>query len=145
MTSGQRAVDSAGKTILAITGAATVRPAIYKMIMGVSGTPADNALTWAAQRSTAAGTSTAVTPRPLDTGDPASITASGQNHSGEPTYTSGILLFYMALNQRATYTWQALDAIDMLKVPATASNGIGLYPTHASFTGNSDACIYFEE
>jgi len=122
-----------------------VRPSIYKMIMGVSGTPADNALTWAAQRATAAGTSTAVTPRALDSGDPASTTSAGQNHTVEPTYTSTIILFYMALNQRATYTWQAIDPLDGLKVPATASNGIGLYPTHASFTGNSDASIYFEE
>jgi hypothetical protein len=141
---GLRAVNAAGKTILGLTGGTTIRPRIYDMLLGSSATPADNAIQWFLQRSTAAGTSTAVTPTALDPGDPAATATAGQNHSAEPTYTAGAILFHLALNQRATHRWIA-DPNGPLVIPAVANNGIGLYPVNASFTGNVDATIYFEE
>lgn len=112
--------------------------------IGSAATPADNAIEWFLQRHTAAGTSTAVTPAAIDPGDPASTTSSGENHTVEPTYTSGAILWRLALNQRASHT-VIFDPNAGLKAPATANNGITAYPVHASFTGLVSACFHFEE
>lgn len=141
---GQAAVASPTKTLLGLTGGTAIRPGIYDLYVGSSATPADNAILWYIQRSTAAGTSTATTPTPLDSGDPAATATAGYAHSAEPTYTSGKILFHLALNQRATHR-AILDPNGALLVPATGSNGLGLYPVHASFTGNVDATIFFFE
>jgi hypothetical protein len=73
---GQRAVASPTRTLLGITGATTLRPWVYDFYLSASAVPADNSILWYIQRSTAAGTSTAVTPQALDQ-DPASTTALG--------------------------------------------------------------------
>jgi hypothetical protein len=141
---GQRAVASPTKTLLGLTGGTTVRPFVYDMLFGSSAAPADNAILWYVQRYTAAGTSTAVTPTAIDPADPAASSTSGQNHTVEPTYTAGAILFHLALNQRASHRWIA-DPNGPLTIPASANNGLGLYPVHASFTGNVDAVIHFAE
>lgn len=140
----QDPVASPTKSTLGITSATTIRPEIYDVLLGSSATPADNAINWRAQRYTAAGTNTARTPSPLDPGDPASLASGAVTHTAEPTYTSGLILFSLALNQRASHRWVA-DPRGPMKMPATASNGIGFYPVHASFTGNTDITVYFCE
>jgi hypothetical protein len=114
------------------------------MLFGSSATPADNALAIYLQRFTAAGTSTAYVPPPLDPGDPAATAVAGITHTIEPTYTSAKVVFHLGLNQRASHRWIA-DPRGPLKMPATASNGLGCYYVHASFTGNVDTCVYFNE
>jgi hypothetical protein len=114
------------------------------MIFGSSATPADNALAIYVQRFTAAGTTTAYTPPPLDPGDPACTAVAGVTATIEPTYTANRILFHLGLNQRASHRWIA-DPRGPLKMPATASNGLGVYYVHASFTGNVDTCVYFNE
>jgi len=116
---------AATKTIVAITGGTTVRPAVYDLVLSNFATPADNSAQWQVRRSTAAGTSTAVTPSPLDSGDPASTTVAGQTHTVEPTYTASVFLLDVAVNQRATFRWVAAPNSEFV-VPATASNGIGI-------------------
>lgn len=140
----QSAVASPTKTLLGITGGTAIRPWIYDLWIGASSTPADNSIVWYIQRSTAAGTSTAYTPPPIDPGDPACTTTAGVAHSAEPTYTANKILFHLALNQRASHRAQ-FDPDGPLMVPATSNNGLGLYPVHASFTGNVDATIHFAE
>lgn len=141
---GSQTVASPTDTTLGITGGTTVRPIVYEVLIGSTSTPADNALEHYIQRSTAAGTATSVTPTPLDSGDPASTTAAGENHTAEPTYTSALILFRLALNQRASHRWIA-DPDGGLIVPATANNGLGLYTVHASATPDVSACIHFQE
>ena len=141
---GQRAVASPTKTLLGITATTAIRPNVFDMYLGSSATPADNALLWYIQRSTAAGTSTAVTPQALDPADPAATATAGQNHTVEPTYTASAILFHLALNQRATVR-AALDPSAPIVAPATANNGLGLYPVHSSFTSNVDATLYYAE
>lgn len=142
----QAAVASPTKTSAGVTSATTVRPEIYDMIFGASASPADNALLWKAQRYTAAGTAAAnPTPSPLDPADPASLSSAGNGqYSAEPTYTAGLILFHLALNQRASHRWIA-DPRGPLKMPATANNGIGLFCVQGSFTGNVDLSIFFNE
>lgn len=143
---GTRAVASPTKTVLGLVATTAIRPLIYFMVFGASGTPADNALQWLIQRFTAAGTSTAVTPEPLDNaaGQPAASATAGENHTVEPTYTAGDVLLNVPLNQRATYNWQAREGRE-LKLPAVAANGIGVQPVHASYTGNVETTIHYEE
>ena len=133
-------VDTNGTLI----SAATVRPSIYFFTIGTTGTPADSAVIWIWQRCTAAGTVTAVTPQALDPADPASLSSGGENASAEPTYTANAILFNLGLNARATYNWWAQDGAG-LKSPATAANGLGLLPTHASATVATAITQHFEE
>jgi hypothetical protein len=144
VTSGQTASDSPSDTLLVVTGGTTIRPFIYDFFIGSSATPADNSIIWTVQRTTAAGTSTAVVAAPLDPADPAATATTGKDCSAEPTYTAATQLFYLPLNQRASWRWIA-DPNGPMTVPATGSNGLGLFPTHASFTGNVEGTIHFAE
>lgn len=140
----QNAVASPSKTAAILTSTTAIRPEIYELLLGSSATPADNALLWTMQRSTAAGTSTAYTPVALDPGDPACTATAGVTCTVEPTYTANAFLFNHALNQRASFRWIS-DPQGPLKLPATANNGAGLFVTHSSFTGNCDGTLYFRE
>lgn len=115
--------SAATKTIWGIAGTSAVRPEIYDLLISSNASPADNSSEWQALRFTAAGTSTAVTPEKLDTGDPAATGVCGKNHSVEPTYAS-VPLLDVALNQRATFRWVAAPGSELVS-PATAANGIG--------------------
>lgn len=97
----------------------------YDLIFGSQAAAADNPFLYVLQRFTAPGTSTAVTPQPLDPADAAATAAAGQNHTVEPTYTAGQILLEIALNQRATFRWVATERGGLV-APASASNGIGI-------------------
>lgn len=97
----------------------------YDLVMGSHASAADNPFLYVMQRCTAAGTSTAVTPQPLDPADAATEADAGENHTIEPTYTAAALLLNIPLNQRATFRWVAAPGGEMV-TPATASNGIGV-------------------
>ena len=115
------------------------------MWLGCSATPADNAILWFLQRITTTGTGGSTpTPQPLDPGDPAAAVVCNRAHSTDPTYTANAVLLRLALNQRATHRVQ-FDPDAPAVIPATAANGLGLYPSHSTFTGNVDATIHFAE
>lgn len=141
---GSRAVANSLKTVVGLTSAATVRPRIYDLIFGTSGTPADNALNWLLQRFTAAGTSSAATPVAIDPADPSALASGGQNHTVEPTYTASAYLLDIDANQRSTQRWVASPGGELI-LPATAANGAGLQTTHASYTGNVDVTLFYAE
>jgi hypothetical protein len=142
---GTSNVASPSKTTATLISATTVRPCIYDLILGSSATPADNALLWQIQRFTAAGTAgSSPTPTPLDAADPASQTTAGIALSAEPTYTANLYLLRVALNARATHRW-ICDPDGPLRLPATASNGAGMFVTHASFTGAVDMTWFLYE
>lgn len=137
--------NTAGTSILGLTSAATIRPKIYDLIFGSDATPADNAGEYVLQRYTAAGTATAVTPRALDPGDPASLAAAGEVHTVEPTYTADAIMLQWAQNQRATFRWVAAPGGEII-LPATAANGVGIQVIGiAGSAVNMNACIHFEE
>ena len=140
---GTQTVASPTDTCLGLTSATTVRPEITFFVLGSIGTPADNALQWLIARYTAAGTATAVTPLAQDPGAPASLAAAGENHTAEPTYTAGGTVFNIGLAQRNTYPWYG-DA-DPIMLPATAANGIGWQPVHASYTGDVVVSALFKQ
>ena len=106
----------------------------YDIILGSEATPADNAFKYTVQRCTALGTSTAVTPQPLDSADAATESDAGENHTIEPTYTANAILLAVGLNQRATFRWVASPGGELV-YPATASNGLGVQtPTSSAVT-----------
>jgi hypothetical protein len=116
------AVSSSFKTALVLVATAAVRPTIYDFSVGTSGTPADNSSQWELQRFTAPGSSTAVVPAALDSGDPTGTATAGNQHTTEPTYTSNTIVFGpLDLNIRATYRWVAAPGGELI-CPATAAS-----------------------
>jgi hypothetical protein len=97
----------------------------YDLLVGSEASPADNPFLWSVQRCTAAGTSTAVVPQPLDPADATTEMDAGENHTIEPTYTAAAILLQIPLNQRATFRWVAAPGGELV-APATASNGLGI-------------------
>jgi len=141
---GTRNVASPTATAVTLTATSAVRPNIYDIILGSSATPADNPILWQMQRITAAGTNTNYTPVALDPSDPSATAVAGVNNTVEPTYTSNAYLLRIGLNQRATHRWIA-DPDAPIRLPATASNGVGLYPVNSSFTGAVDFTLFYYE
>jgi len=141
---GSQNIASPDDTCLGITATTAVEPGIYLLSFGCEDTPADASIVWYAGRTTAAGTATAVTPQNLGPGTTASTTTAGENHTAEPTYTANAILFRLALNQRATHT-VIFDPDGALYAPATANNGIAMYPVHASSTVSVSCTAHFQE
>lgn len=107
------------------TTATLKRAKIYSMTFSSEATPAEVAILWQAQRVTASGTGTAITPKPKDLADAASGETCEHIHTIEPTYTSGEVMYSNAVHQRATVRWIARDDGDMIVLPATNDAGLG--------------------
>ena len=116
----------------------------YDLVFGSEATPADNAFQYIVQRCTAAGTSSAVTPSPLDPADAATEADSGENHTIEPTYTAGLVLLAVGLNQRATFRWVASPGGELV-YPATAANGIGIQTPTSSAVAITATVMFVEQ
>lgn len=112
-------------TILALSGTAAVRPALYYINQGFSATPADNAVNMQVIRHTNDGGGTAVTPQALDSGDPGAAATALENLSTEPTYTANATVLSYSQNTRANFQWYANPGAELIG-PATALNGFGL-------------------
>ena len=139
------AVSSSYKTALVLVATSAVRPTIYDFSVGTSGTPADNSSQWQLQRFTAQGTSTAVVPAALDSGDPTGTATAGSANTSEPTYTANTIVFGpLDLNVRATYRWVAAPGSELI-CPATAANGIGVATLSSAYTGQSDTFVHYWE
>ena len=122
---GNQAGGGAAVSILGLTSAATIRPAIVGVRLGFPDAPADYATKIQLNRHTAAGSSTTVTPEPDDPIMPAYLGSAGYNHSVEPTFTSGAVLLNAVFNQKDQFVWEM--PIDRGKIlPATAANGATL-------------------
>jgi len=121
-------------SVLAIYTTTTIRRAkLYEFVIGADDTPADVAIRWVLRRQTAVGTNTPVVPIAKDPAAPASTFTSGEDHTGEPTYTAATELFDQGLNLRATFRWAAGPEQE-LWMPALASNGLGMAVSHGSNT-----------
>jgi len=115
---------------------------LYDYNFGSEATPADSAFLWILQRGiTGLGTSTALTPSPLDPGDPVAITDFGENFTVNPTL--GVILFEQALNQRSSFRWVAFPGSEF--VMAAAANGSIISRTPTSSAVVISGTIFFEE
>jgi hypothetical protein len=135
---------TANHTAAAVTGSATIRSIIYHWEAGVPTTPiVDTPYTLIIQPYTAAGTSTAVTPQPLDAAEFVAICTAGQTHTVEPTYSGGSM-YTIILNWRATYQWTAQPYGELIGKAASA-NGIGLYLSTVASACTVQATIHYWE
>ena len=121
------APNSASAPIVNLTGGTTVRPAIYDIVTGNGvASPADNSAKLSIVRSSTAGSGgTAITPNPLDTGDPAATTLVNAGTFSSTNPTLGVTLLQWAQNMRATFRWVAAPNSELV-APATANNGMAL-------------------
>lgn len=138
------AVAATAKTMAIVTGTAAIRPAVYDYIVGASGTPADNVMQYGLQRFTAAGTTTAKVPNPMDSADAAAVAVCGVNASIEPTYTTTTINVIIPANQRASFRWVAAPDGEF-RAPATAANGIGAHVLSPAYTSTAGCTVHFWE
>lgn len=143
---GSQNIASPSDTVLGITASTAIKPGITYLTCGfdASATPADVFVNLTVQRYTAGGTATSVTPRALDPGDPASVTTAGENHTTEPTYTSNAELLVTSFNMRNTFQWFGYPGSEIYSA-AAASNGVGVFLTHASNTSLHTSTLWFRE
>ena len=118
--------NTASVTQVVLVSTTAIRPAVYDIMISASAAPADNAANYQIKRFTAAGSTSALTPQALDSGDPAATSTAGTNASIEPTYTASAILLSISANQRTTARWLARDGSELV-CPASASNGLGLF------------------
>jgi hypothetical protein len=117
---------------------------LYDLTLGSEGTPADVANLWSVQRTTTAGTATAITPNPLDPADAACVATASGLTTVQPTITANSTLLAIGLNQKASFRWVAAPGSELV-VPAIASNGLTLTTPAVGSTVSCTATILFQE
>lgn len=133
-----------------IVGATNARLAVYDIESASDATPADNAAKFALQRTTADfGTPTAVTPRPLDPADPASLALFSAPGGTAVTATANVFVLQWAQNQRATFRWIAAPDGELI-IPqgtnqTTTINGLCLMPLVATAAVNYVFSVHWRE
>lgn len=127
----------------AATGATTLRRVwVMEWEIGATGVPnsTDCPIIWDISEQTAAGTSTALTPRVNDVGggDAAALAVYAANYTAAGTVTASSSAWFMGLNQRASYRVQMRDEWSSLIVPAVNLKGFAFRaasPNYASTVG----------
>lgn len=150
MLKGYSGVGSAAAgtdlTILTLISAATIRPALFEIIIGSVTAPADQATLLSIMRFTAVGTEgSGFTPVAHEPESPAALSDVGVGvFSVEPTYTASSDQLYIAVNQRNTFRWIAQEGAEIV-APRTASNGLGLRSKSSSATPAINATLRWKE
>lgn len=143
----QQAIASAStyKSQVLLTGAASTptRALITEFDVGSVGTPADTYYEWDVSRCTTLGTGTTATPNPMDSTLRACSTVATVNCTVEPAVTGASSVFYLALNQRASYRWVAAPGSEII-VPATSTNGFDLRARGSGTTTVSCMALFTE-
>lgn len=137
---------SATLPLVTLISTAAVRPRLYDFTLGSSGAPANQAVRYAIQRCTTAGTpGSSITPQALDPADPVAVVTSGlATFSVGPTLTANAFLFDLGLNQQGTYRWLAAQGGELV-MPATAANGLALMPLAVSSAFAAEFVMHFSE
>jgi len=144
--SGQ-AMTNTYKTLVAAfasSGTAVRRGKIYDILIGTNGTPADNYMEFDLSQQTADGTATTATPVKLDQADAAYLGVSKANYTAEGTITATSSVFYVGINQRASYRWVAAPGSEIV-YPATNLAGYALRARSGGYTGTSTGKLLIEE
>jgi hypothetical protein len=139
-------LSSSYKTIIglnAATGATTLRRGwIMEWEIGPDNVPnaTDCPISWSIDVMTAAGTGSALTPQVNDIGggDAAALLTYTANYTAEPTVTANSNVWYMGLNQRASYRVQMRDEWSAIICPAVNLKGPVIRaksPNYASTVG----------
>jgi hypothetical protein len=142
----QQAVSGTYKSLLgmASTSGSLRRGKVYDILVGTNGTPADNYMEWDVSRQTVAGTGTSLTPNPLDPADAAALMTALANYTGEATVTANSSVFYVGVNQRASYRWVAAPGSELV-YPVTAANGFVGRTRSGGYTGTATMTMLVTE
>lgn len=149
-TGTQQAMTTTYKTLCSVyassTGTTSLvrRGKIYDLLIGTNGTPADNPMEFDVARLTAPSTSALITANPLDPADAAAASGVNANSTTEGTFSSSGQVFYVGINQRASYRWVAAPGSELVW-PATSSAGLALRAKSASYTGTATGTVMFQE
>ena len=127
------------------------RAKIYDLLVGVTGTPADNMIYWSIQRCTA-GSTTAFTGYAsslnlqLDQADATTKMSVVVNFCQETAYTYAQtnLPWYVGVNQRASYRWVAAPGSEIV-LAATSSAGAGLRARSPANTNPGTVTVMWSE
>jgi hypothetical protein len=117
---------------------------VYDVLIGTNGTPADNFIEWDISRITVQSTTTVLAAQPIDPADANALTVATVNSSTFGTITTGSNVFYVSINQRASYRWVAAPGGELV-APATSSAGFQLRVRSGGYTGTATGTLHFEE
>jgi len=124
--------------IISLDGATTVRPHIYFLSVNTEGTPGDQQYSVLGMRYTNGNKGTwgtnSQSGEPMDPADPAASLAKwNANTTAATTVTASSSVWYIGMNNRATYSWSE-DAERGIVLDAT-TDGVGFF--FASVTGGT--------
>ena len=80
----------------------------------------------------------------VDPADATSVTTTTVNSSSPGTITANSNVFYLGINQRASYRWVAAPGGELVS-PATSSAGFQIRTRSGGYTGTATATIHFQE
>ena len=148
-TGTQQAMTTTYKTLCSVyastTGTTSLvrRGKVYDILVGTNGTPADNAMEFDMARLTSPSTSSLITANPLDMADAVMASGCVANSTTEGTFSSSGEVWYVGINQRASYRWVAAPGSELVW-PATSSAGLALRAKSA-YTGTATGTILVQE
>jgi hypothetical protein len=142
----QQAISATYKTMLSLTAQTTgiTRGKLFHFAVGTVGTPANNSMEYDISRQTAAGTSTSTTPNPIDPADAAAGTIGSGNFTAEGTITATSSVFYLPVNQQATFQWICKEGCELIW-PATNLAGLAFRARSAAYTGTVGVTLHHQE
>lgn len=131
------------------------RGKIYDILVGTNGTPADSYIEWDCTRATigtssplAGGVSSVSSGMTLDPADSYGFQAvAGINSSIETAYTATTEIWYVGVNQRASYRWVAAPGSELVYPAvssATGNNGLGLRARGSATTTGTMTILFAE-
>jgi hypothetical protein len=115
----------------------------YDILVGTNGSPADNFMEFEVARVTTQSTATNFAAPPLDSADQGHITSVVANSSSFGT-VSVPNLWYIGMNQRASYRWVCAPGSELVW-PTTTSNGLILRARSGAYTGTVTGTVMFQE
>ncbi len=139
------AISTGYLTAASLVRGAAKRAFMSEMLIGINGTMSDEVADWRIRRiTTDGGTSSAVTPNPVDGADGVAITAGAENYTIESTITADSELLEATIHRRATYRWVAQPGKELV-IPDTAGGGLAFEILAPSAAGNVLGSLGFSE
>lgn len=149
-------VGNSTGTTSTVGGGMLRRGKLYDILIGTNGTPADNYMEWDVARCTmgassvlAGGISSLSSNFALDPADSNGFVAmAGINSSVETAFTPGTEVWYVGVNQRASYRWVAAPGSEIVypaASSATGSNGLLGRVRSGGYTGTGTMNWLFQE
>lgn len=140
-----------------VGGGGLRRGKLFDILVGTNGTPADNYMEWDVIRVTggtsthalAGGVSSISSALSIDLADPyGSVNLITINASLETLATVAAEVFYVGVNQRASYRWVAAPGSEIVwpaNTSATVSNGLAGRVRSGAYTGTATMQWIFQE